>query len=421
MKNVISKVVEGNRCCGCGVCAGIADKCNLFMLFNNDGEYVPSVTDCNECGLCLSICPSNMIAENSLLVSPLGKGGIQNYIAYSNVFDERNIGSSGGMVTRILHVLLEKKMVDGVVVIGSSKKKDRLFEPVIVRDPKELINYSGSKYYPIEISSIIEQMKGVEGSFAFVGLPCVIHGLRLVQKKIPKLGIKIKYLLGLVCGHNKNKNYTSALLHYAHSDINNVETVKYRCKEYTKKSSNFGFKGRMRDNAETKQLNFQESIVRDLWCGRYFSLKACFNCKDLFAVGADISFMDAWLSPYFNEPRGTSIVIVRNTILDEIIHDESISKNIHLEEISEEKVLESQESALDYKTKGMEKKYQSLTNMHISNILYSDEKRKRVFGLFILFIYICASRVLNLFLNKIYLIIKHFKRFICLSLKKGEK
>ena len=94
---------------------------------------------------------------------------------------------------------------------------------------------------------------------------------------------------------------------------------------------------------------------------------------------------------------------------------------VEAEEISEEKVLESQESALDYKTKGMEKKYQSLTNMHISNILYSDEKRKRVFGLFILFIYICASRVLNLFLNKIYLIIKHFKRFICLSLKKGEK
>lgn len=371
MNNVIEKVVCKSLCNGCGICAGMLDRCGLQMNFNKYGEYVPVVKHCNDCGICLDYCPStNAVSIKGDDSSPLGSY-MKCFIGYSNIGEERINGSSGGMATRIAKALLDKGMVDGVIVVGKSQKKDRFFEPIIAKTAQEIETYAGSKYYPIEFSSVLRRLRCEDGRYAIMGVPCVVNGLRLAQAKSPYLGRKIKYLLGLVCGHNKNRNYTSALTKLSGISIEEAESISYRCKDYTTKASNYGFRATSLDGREGNRLNFQESIVNDLWCGRYFSLDACFNCKDLFGKNADISFMDAWLEPYVEDPKGTSIIVVRDVDILVLIKEMMAQESAVLQEIDEKNVIKSQQGALDFKQNLVNKRI-FLINKFISDIFHDN-------------------------------------------------
>lgn len=369
MRNVVTEIVENGLCSGCGVCVVMTERC-LKMVFNQYGQLIPEVSNCKDCGDCLSVCPFAQNRIKNSLVSPLGNY-IRNYVGYSNIEEERIKGASGGLATRVLRVLLERKIVDGVIVVGSSKKNDRFFEPVIVKNSKELANYAGSKYYPVEFSSVLKLLKKEVGQYAIVGLPCVVDALRLVQQKNSFIGKKIKYLLGLVCGHNKNKNYTSFLIRLTGTREKDVKTVQFRCKENINKAGNYGFKGILKNGKNTKQLNFSDSLVSKLWCNHFFSTGACFYCEDLFAKYADISFMDAWLKPYMDDSKGTSIITIRNEELKNMIGEEIRSGNISLDVISEEDVIKSQKGALNFKKKSISKKKHFLFNKWLSNKFYS--------------------------------------------------
>ncbi len=386
MKNVVTEIVKNGLCSGCGVCVGITEKC-LKMVFDKYGQLVPIVLNCKDCGNCLSVCPFAQSTTKSSLVSPLGNY-IKNYVGYSNIEEERIKGASGGLATRVLRVLLERKMVDGVIVVGSSKKKDRFFEPVIVKKSKELANYAGSKYYPVEFSSVLKLLKKEVGQYAIVGLPCVVDALRLVQQKNSLIGGKIKYLLGLICGHNKNKNYTSFLIRLTGTREKDVKDVQFRCKENTNKASNYGFKGILKNGENTRQLNFSDSLVGKIWCNYFFSTNACFYCEDLFAKYADISFMDAWLKPYINDPKGTSIIAIRNEKLKAIIEKEMRAEHISLSSIEEEKVINSQKGALIFKKNSIDKKRIFLFNSWVSSKIYSGDFWVKIIGMSMLKLYI---------------------------------
>lgn len=393
MNNVIDKITKKSRCCGCGICAGIAEKCDLKMRFNENGEFVPVVTNCSDCGYCLSICPSwNNSSNQKQSQSPLGGEHIECFVGYSTVKNERTRGSSGALVTRISKVLLEKNIVNGVIMVGKSDKKDRFFEPIIARTAQEVDACAGSKYYPIEFSSVLKILNKERGKYAFIGLPCVVNGLRLIQQRNPEIGSKIKYLFGLVCGHNKNKNYTSFLIELEGVKEKNVETVIFRSKENTKKAINYGFKSILKDGGIGKQLNFMDSLVKDVWCKRYFSLGVCFRCYDLFAEQADISFMDAWLNPYMDDPRGTSIIVVRNQELKNLIEEEKSKAKCVIVKIDEKEVIKSQKGALDFKNSMINKKKKFLFNKWLSGKFYHEEMRLKSIGATILKTHIAFFR-----------------------------
>lgn len=394
--NIIDEVVKKNLCCGCGICAGIAEKCDLKMHFNKYGELIPVVTDCVSCGYCLYVCPVyNKSNNRKKSLSPLGKY-IDCFVGYSTVGDERARGSSGGLATRISKVFLEKRLVDGVIVVGKSNKSNRLFEPIIAKTAQEVDACAGSKYYPVEFSSVLKILKKENERYAFIGLPCVIDGLRLVQQKYPEIGEKIKYLFGLTCGDNKNKYYTSFLLDLEGVKEKDVETVIFRSKDDTGKAINYGFKSILKDGRIGRQLRFQDTLVKDVWCKRYFSLGACFYCHDLFAEQADISFMDAWLKPYIYNPLGTSIIVVRNEKLMQIVKEEKSIDNIKITEISEKEILRSQKETLVFKKSNSSVKRKFLFNMHLSNKCYRGDLPFRSIGTIILKAHLLLKRTDNL-------------------------
>ena len=101
---------------------------------------------------------------------------------------------------------------------------------------------SGSVYYPVEMSEVIQKILEVPGRYAITGLPCFIKALRLAAQKNRKLRERIVFTIGLVCGQMKSKNYTKYIAALAGNDsLKKIQSVYYRGKSPEKPASNFYF------------------------------------------------------------------------------------------------------------------------------------------------------------------------------------
>ena len=94
---------------------------------------------------------------------------------------------------------MENGIIDGAMVTKMSSKVPLEPEVMIARNKKDIINASGSKYCPVEISNGLEHILENEGRYAVVGLPCHLHGLRLLERKYPRLKKQIVIRIGLFC------------------------------------------------------------------------------------------------------------------------------------------------------------------------------------------------------------------------------
>ncbi|MFA5337416.1 MAG: Coenzyme F420 hydrogenase/dehydrogenase, beta subunit C-terminal domain [Candidatus Omnitrophota bacterium] len=339
------------------------------MKFNRQGELNPVIYDCRQCGLCLSVCPHINELETDIFATYLGEY-LECYSGYSKIGKEREHASSGGLATRMLKVLLEEKIVSKVVAIGRSSHADKIFEPVIVSTTEELGNLASSKYYPVEFSSVVKHLKKNDETIAIIGLPCVIRGLRIIKEKYPEIGDKIKYLFGLTCAHNNNKNYTNFLLRKSGARTDKLLEICYRCKKETKNAMDYYFQTTQNDGSSSEKI-FNSGFIRNLWAKGFFSLSACLKCKDLVSEQADISFMDAWIDPYIKDPKGTSLVIVRNEKMKELLENEAKKGNIFLEPIKEAIVFKAQLDGFILKKMLSGRKRLKMINNKISCI-YSD-------------------------------------------------
>lgn len=368
MENVEEKVVKRGLCSGCGLCAGVSNNC-IKMLFNKNGEWNPSISGCRECGLCASVCPTINKLDTDVFATYYGEY-IGCYAGFSKMGNERKNASSGGMITRMLKVLLEKKEVSKVVVVGRSLDPEKLFEPIFVDKSEELDNLSSSKYYPVEFSSIIKYLKNNEDTVAIVGLPCVIRGLRLIQKKYPAIGNKIKYLFGLTCSHNNNKNYSEFLLRESGVKVDALKEINYRGKEGIQCAINFYFQATNKNGTLSKKL-VNKGFLADLWRKGFFCLPACLKCSDLVSEQADISFMDAWVEPFMSDPRGTSFVVVRNEKMKELLEQEFSQGHIFLQPIKERLIMRAQLGGFILKKVNSTNKHIMRFNSRISNFYRS--------------------------------------------------
>jgi coenzyme F420 hydrogenase subunit beta len=252
--------------------------------------------------------------------------------------------ASGGMATWTLEELLRTGKIDAAVCVTASQKGDRFFEPAIVRNTSALESCSGTKYYPVEYSEAVAHILSHEGRYAVIALPCVVTALRKAQQALPVLRERIRYVFALACGHGVSKRFTKFLLSLVGLDESKTQDIDFRYTAGSKKASNYAFRARGANGKWSRPL-LQSGLLGRLWGGRFFVPTACEFCPDLFSPLADATFMDAWL-PQYDDPRGTSIVVVRQAGLAELMEQ----GDCHLRSIAIEDVLRSQAAALSYKT-----------------------------------------------------------------------
>lgn len=358
--NVIDKIVKNDLCIGCGTCAGICPQKILKIEDNEYGEYIPSEVQVCEshCGLCMEVCPFGD-NENETQIGAKIYGStegirylpetgyyLDSYVGYSNEF--RQSSASGGMAVWLLTKLLKEGIVDYVICPTPQKNPEKLFSFEILSDENSIKAASGSVYYPVEMSEIIQKIIEFPGRYAVTGLPCFIKALRLASQKNRKLRERIAFTIGLVCGQMKSKNYTKYIAALAgNKGLNKIQSVYYRGKDPENPANNYYY--HFTDEHGLKYKIFWNDGISEAWVNRWFTPNACNYCDDVFAELADVTFMDAWLPEYSKDSMGTNLVLVRSSEILALIQEGMEKNEIYLSTISIEKVIKSQAGVLDLK------------------------------------------------------------------------
>lgn len=357
---MIDEVVKNELCIGCGTCAGICPQKILKIQDNEYGEYIPSeVQVCDShCGLCMEVCPFGDNENETQIgakiygstegIKYLPETGyyLDSYVGYSNEF--RQSSASGGMAVWLLTKLLKEGIVDHVICPTPQKNPEKLFSFEILSDENSIKAASGSVYYPVEMSEVIQKIIEFPGRYAVTGLPCFIKALRLASQKNRKLRERIAFTIGLVCGQMKSKNYTKYIAALAgKKDLNKIQSVYYRGKDPENPASNFYY--HFTDEHGLKYKIFWSDGISEAWVNRWFTPNACNYCDDVFAELADVTFMDAWLPEYSKDSMGTNLVLVRSSEILALIQEGMEKNEIYLSTISIEKVIKSQAGVLDLK------------------------------------------------------------------------
>jgi coenzyme F420-reducing hydrogenase beta subunit len=254
----------------------------------------------------------------------------------------RRASSSGGLVTWCLETLLEEGFATRAAVIRIAKNRDRgFFEFYAASSVGELRQSAGSVYHPVEISGIVEKMvSNPDERWAVVGVPCLCAALR----NSPRLTNTVAFVLGLACGMYQNTFHTEMLLSKSGVDRERVVKIEYRRKSDDGSPSDYRFRG-TDDRRPGKEVRHQ-GLPYYLGRSAFFRLDACNFCMDVFAETADACFMDAWLPEYLRDPRGTSLVVIRNRELTRLFQRGLGRGAIWFAEIGPEQVIASQQGQI---------------------------------------------------------------------------
>lgn len=352
--NVLSEVVGKDLCCSCGVCAGLCPTNTLSMKLQANGDLTPHVGDgrcLDKCRICLDVCPFsegvyNPRERNTQLFSVQSDAKCNEDIGWhmNSIVgfrcDEtlRKASASGGLAMWCLETLLSEGIVTRVAVVRLAKNRDKgFFEFYSASTIDELRKSSGSIYHPVEISNVIKEIVSCKQErWAIVGVPCLCSAIR----NVGHLQNRIPFVFGLACGMYQNTFYTEMLLSKSGVDCECIVGIKYRRKSDGGPPSDFRFRGA--DNRGPGKEIAYHGLPFYLGKHAFFRLNACNFCMDVFAETADACFMDAWLPDYRQEPKGTSLVVIRNTKVSELFQQGQRKGEIWIKAISSDQVVTSQ-------------------------------------------------------------------------------
>jgi Coenzyme F420-reducing hydrogenase, beta subunit len=339
MKTILD-VVNSNLCLGCGLCAS-GDLTDKFKLDRKNGFRVPS-KDFNYTKEKFLICPGKgydiekngdkLFSEYSTKSELIGNVNAS-YVGYScNDIVLRN-ASSGGVMTAVALYLLDKNIVQGVVVTKFNYECNYpKAEPFIARSSIELIDAQGSKYCPVDFSSIVNDIANFEGKLAFIGTPCQIAGIREMQKYKPEFADKIVYSIGNFCGGYKNMNSFYKL-------IDRVKKSKSKIKYFQFRGG--GQPGKLKIETESGEV-FEYKYPSYVGLTGHSKLHRCHLCVDATAELADFACGDAWLDEYLTREKPWSIILARSQKANNVLNEMVSEGYVKLETITEEKIIESQ-------------------------------------------------------------------------------
>ncbi len=369
LRTLMDTVVANDYCIGCGICASL-DGSPLTMKLDEYGKYKPTINQNYEEKDMkinpLTVCPFSNDNKNETEIGKEVFGHVEhikfneytgyslkNYAGYVTEGSYREKGSSGGMGNWISAQLLKNNMVDGIIHIKSAEdNNDLLFNYQISYNEGDLFSGAKSKYYPIELSQVIRLIKEKKGNYAVIGIPCYIKSLRLLADQDPVVRNQIKYFIGLVCGHLKSDMFAKSIGWQMGIKPENLQTIDFRKKLEGKAANDYGVEVTGLKEGKHAVLSARtKEMYTTNWGHGLFKYNACEFCDDVLAETADVTVGDAWLPQYSHDGMGTNIITVRNPDIQRLL--EKNHDKIFLEEISPEKVYQSQAGGFRHRREGL--------------------------------------------------------------------
>jgi coenzyme F420-reducing hydrogenase beta subunit len=271
--------------------------------------------------------------------------------------DFRLSGSSGGMVSWLAVELHRRRVVDATIHVRAKESTDGchpLFEMAVSRSERDIRLGAKSRYYPVELSRVLRELKTRPGRYAVVGLPCFIKALRLLSRKDSVVRGRLAVFLGLVCGHLKSAGLTDSIAWQLDIPPGELASIDYRLKLPGLPTYDYGVAVTSTKNRDRLVTSRAKHLYGGYgWDTGLFKYSACDYCDDVLAETADVTFGDAWHRRYESDGGGASMVVTRDATLDAMIADAAAAGRLHLDRLDATAVAACQRGGLRHRRDGL--------------------------------------------------------------------
>src|SRR5437868_13903778 len=226
-------MARAGLCIGCGSCAERMrwDK-NGFL---KPAVGAPPVTFSQQCPFSPAAPNEDEIAASRFPDAPTADPRIGRfeaaYVGHAVEDPFRRNGSSGGLTNWVAAELLRTAVVDGIAhVAPTDPATGSYFAYRISRSLEELSEGAKSRYYPVELSQVLREIRATPGRYAVVGVPCFIKAIHLLRRIDPLIRERVTHTLGLFCGHMKSAAMVESFAWQLGSEVSRVRSLDYRIK-----------------------------------------------------------------------------------------------------------------------------------------------------------------------------------------------
>lgn len=357
---MIKEVVDNDMCIGCGVCAAMSKTDNITMKINKFGFYTANVN--RDDNISIKVCPFNpnpdeKVKNEDNIASLFLKQAnnkhkkigryVNTYAGYS--VENRLTSSSGGIGTYVLTELMQRGEVQHVISVKAGGINGH-YEYTISSTVDEIKNSAKTKYYPVTLVDALRKLKKLDGKVAIVGVACFIKAIRLAQAQDAEFKDKIGFLVGIICGGIKSTFFAEYLASKSGVSVNEFSQPEFRIKDHNSTASDYSY-GCL--DATNTEHTIKMRVVGDMWGTGLFKANACDYCDDVTTELADISLGDAWLDPYKQDGRGTSVIVTRTNLAEEIIRSGMTSGRLVIDELPEDRFIASQQGGFNHRHDGL--------------------------------------------------------------------
>ncbi len=340
--HIKNQIVDKGLCVRCGACE---PACPVDIIKFDVRTSYPFIIDekicIRNCKSCLNVCPGeyvdfSMFDDQMFGISP-HPGSITGIakralVSFAKDEDIRSRGTSGGVVTQILLYMMKKNLIDGALVLKTSKDNGYWQEQsFIARNAADLKSAMKSKYIVTPLLRPLKKIIQNEGKYAVVGLPCHIHALRKYQQVNKKLKNRIKLIIGLHCNTVFEPNLFTDICEFNNYKKEDVREFHFRYGNWPgtiTAESNQGSK--------EKVLKFEEYKDEINVLKLCYAAPRCNMCIDFTAEYADFSVADPWLrgpdGNYLFENK-YSCILVRTPEGNRIINKAAADGYLEVKEI----------------------------------------------------------------------------------------
>lgn len=350
------EIVAAGLCVGCGACGA-------RMHWDRHGFLKPDVREAatanfaNLCPFSPTAANEDEIAGHRFADAPAADPRVGRFeaafVGFALEKDFRSNGSSGGLTSWVAAELLRTGIVDAVAHVAPAdpRTSGRFFDYRISRSIDELTMGAKSRYYPVELSRVLSEIRATPGRYAVVGVPCFIKAVHLLRRCDPLVGERVTHTLGLFCGHMKSAMMIESFAWQLGTEMSRVRTLDYRVKDERRPANWYRAQLGLEDGSTAAQDWWH--LADGDWGAGFLQNSACDWCDDVVAETADISFGDAWVEPYSSDGRGTNVVVVRTPQLKQMLEAACASGRLHLEPVDADFIARTQAAGLRHRRDGL--------------------------------------------------------------------
>ncbi|MGR4863940.1 Coenzyme F420 hydrogenase/dehydrogenase, beta subunit C-terminal domain [Caulobacter sp. LARHSG274] len=354
-------IVRSNLCIGCGGCAagltGARMQLDRYGQFKPEGpadwRRAPSAAFAATCPFSPAAANEDQIAAERFAQAPARDAYLgrfeATYVGAAADAELRTHGSSGGMVTWTAAELLDRGLVDAVAHVVPTPAPG--FAYTVSRSVEAVRAGAKSRYYPVEMSGVIDTIRRTPGRYAVVGIPCFIKAIHLLRAREPLLRERIVFTLGLFCGHMKSARMAESFAWQMGVRLDAVAALDYRLKDPARPANWYTAQLVLKDGSRRNRDWWH--LADGDWGAGFFQNPACDACDDVAAETADIAFGDAWVEPYASDGRGTNVIVVRSPVLRQLVEAAIGDGRLDLQPVDPAVVVETQAAGFRHRREGL--------------------------------------------------------------------